>query len=320
MAFLRSVTVILLLVTLLLLRGDSRVSKTEVPLSVERLRDHLRQMQTPRDPHDHPVELEQAAQYIRTQFLESGWKVTEDPFPWNGRIYKNIVAEKRGERAPHQFYILGAHYDSVPESPGADDNASAVAVLLEIGRGLRSVPTGTSLKLIAFCLEEVDYVGSTHYAERAKREGEKILGMIALEMVGFTGTRQDYPSYVDRKRFSNVGDFIGIVGNVKSEPLLERVRRSCRTHVPELPVESLVVPGNGEGLREVRLSDHSPFWDEGYQALLVTDTAFLRNPNYHLPTDTMETLDFGFMKKVATGVFHAVVDLANGKDHVWGGR
>jgi len=92
--------------------------------------------------------------------------------------------------------------------------------------------------------------------------------------------------------------------------MLEGVRRAFKTSIPTLPAEFIVVPGNGEGLEEVRLSDHSPFWDQGYPALMVTDTAFLRNPNYHLPTDTMESLDFEFMRKVAVGVTYSVVNLA----------
>jgi hypothetical protein len=107
-----------------------------------------------------------------------------------------------------------------------------------------------------------------------------------------------------------VGDFIAIVGNEKSKELLEKVCQSFKTHIPQLPFESLVVPGNGEGMEEVRLSDHSPFWDEGFPALMVTDTSFLRNPNYHLASDTMETLNFKFMQKVAIGICYSIIELA----------
>jgi hypothetical protein len=134
--------------------------------------------------------------------------------------------------------------------------------------------------------------------------------MFSLEMVGFTGPTQNYPFYLNPKNYPNVGDFIGIIGNKRSEGLLEAVRRSFKTHVPQLPAEFLLVPGNGEGLEEVRLSDHSPFWDEGFAALMLTDTAFLRNSNYHLATDTMETLDFEFMRKVAIGIYYAVMEMA----------
>ncbi len=139
--------------------------------------------------------------------------------------------------------------------------------------------------------------------------GEKIQGMISLEMVGFTGSDQNYPPYIDRKYYPNVGDFIGIVGNERSRELLEQVYHSFRAHIPQLPTEFFLVPGSGEGMEEVALSDHRPFWDQGLPALLVTDTAFLRNPNYHLPSDTLKTLNFEFMEKVATGIYSSVVEL-----------
>jgi Zn-dependent M28 family amino/carboxypeptidase len=253
--------------------------------------------------------LEQAAQYIRREFLKIGLEVKEDLFHWEGRTYRNISAEKRGTTSPDKVLILGAHYDTVPGSPGADDNSSAIAVLLEVARNIQKVSLGSTLKLVAFALEECGYAGSIHYAERAREGGEKILGMISLEMVGFTGPRQDYPPYLDPKYYPNVGDFIVIIGNERSKELLETVRRSFKTCIPQLPSEFLLVPGNGEGLEETRLSDHSPFWDQGFSALMVTDTAFLRNPNYHLPSDTIETLDFEFMKKVAVGIYYSIVEL-----------
>jgi hypothetical protein len=134
--------------------------------------------------------------------------------------------------------------------------------------------------------------------------------MISLEMVGFTGLKQDYPPYVNPKYYPNVGDFIAIIGNERSKELLGKVCRSFKDRMSRLPLEFLLVPGNGEGMEEVRLSDHSPFWDHGFPALMITDTAFLRNPNYHLPSDRMETLDFEFMRKVATGVFYSITELA----------
>jgi hypothetical protein len=101
-----------------------------------------------------------------------------------------------------------------------------------------------------------------------------------------------------------------VIGNEKSVPLLEEVKKSFKTYIPGLPAEFFVVPGNGEKTGEARLSDHTPFWDRGFPALMVTDTAFMRNPNYHRPSDTMETLNFDFMKKVATGIFFSIVELA----------
>jgi Zn-dependent M28 family amino/carboxypeptidase len=211
--------------------------------------------------------------------------------------------------SPDKVFILGAHYDTISGSPGADDNASGIAVLLEVARSIQAAPLDSTLKLIAFSLEEYDYAGSTHYVKGVGKGEEEILGMISLEMVGFTSLKQNYPHYLNPKRHRNVGDFIGIIGNHRSKTSMERVRRSFRTYIPQLPSQFLLVYGNGEGMEEARLSDHSPFWDQGFPALMVTDTAFLRNPNYHLPSDSIETLDFEFMRKVAIGIFYSILEL-----------
>ncbi len=292
-----------------LLSGDERITDKKVMISIENLKRHLENIHFDRNPYDGYPKLEEAAQYIKREFLKIGLEVKEDHFQWEGKSYKNIVAEKKGITSPNRVFILGAHYDTVPGSPGADDNASAIAVLLEVARNIQAVPLDNTVRLIAFSLEEYDYVGSTHYVERLRKGEEEILGMISLEMVGFTGSRQDYPPYLNPKYYPNVGDFIAIIGNEGSKELLEKVCRSFKTHIPQLPLEFLMVPGNGEGMEEVRLSDHSTFWDQGFQALMVTDTGFLRNPNYHLPSDRMETLNFEFMQKVAIGVFYSVVEL-----------
>ncbi len=293
-----------------LLIGDERTYPMKSGVSIENLKGHVQSLQFDRNPYDHFLELERAAQYIHNELLKVGLRVWEESFQWEGKSYRNIIAEKKGFGSPNKIFILGAHYDTVPGSPGADDNASGIAVLLEVARNIQKVNLGSTIRWIAFSLEEYGYIGSTYYVDRARREGEKVTGMISLEMVGFTRSRQNYPPYINPKYYPNVGDFIGIIGNERSKGLLEKVYQSFRISIPQLPTEFLLIPGNGEGMEEARLSDHSPFWDQGFPALMVTDTAFLRNPNYHLPSDTMETLDFEFMKKVAIGIFHSVVELA----------
>jgi len=279
-------------------------------ISAENLKGHVRNIHFDRGPHHSYHKLEQAAQYIEKEFLKAGLDVREDRFEWEGKCYKNIVAEKRGIISPHRVLILGAHYDTVPGSPGADDNASAVALLLEVARNIQAVPLENTVRLVAFSLEEYDFAGSAHYVNCLSKGGDEILGMISVEMVGFTGARQDYPPYLNPKHYPNVGDFIAIIANERSKALLERVCRSFKTNIPELPLEFLIVPGTGEGMDEVRLSDHSVFWDQGVPALMITDTGFLRNPNYHRSSDTIATLDFEFMQKVAIGVYHSVMELA----------
>jgi hypothetical protein len=290
--------------------GDEGSPVKKMMISTENLKRHVGNTHFDRDPYQGYQKLEQAARYVGEEFLKSGLDVNEDRFEWEGKSYKNIVAEKRGMTSPHRVLILGAHYDTVSGSPGADDNASAVALLLEVARNIQAVPPENTVRLIAFSLEEYDFAGSAHYVGNLNKGGEEILGMISVEMVGFTGSRQDYPPYLNPKHYPNVGDFIAIIGNERSKELLEKVCQSFKTNIPELPLEFLIVPGNGEGMDDVRLSDHSAFWDQGVSALMITDTGFLRNPNYHLASDRMETLNFKFMQKVAIGVYHSVVELA----------
>ena len=300
---------LLILLPFMVVRDESHPDMMDC-ISIENLRKHVLNIHFDRNPFDRSFELEQAAQCIQSEFLKLGLEVNEDHFQWEGKSYKNIVAEKKGMTSPHRVLILGAHYDTVPGSPGADDNASAIAVLLEVARNIQAVSLGCTVRFIAFCLEEYGYIGSAHYVESLKKGKDEILGMISLEMVGFTGPRQNYPPYLNPKYYPNVGDFIAIIGNERSKELSGKVCQSFKAHISELPLEFLVVPGNGEGMEEVRLSDHSSFWDQGISALMVTDTAFLRNPNYHRPTDRIETLDFEFMRKVATGIFYSIVELA----------
>jgi len=294
--------------------GDEANPVKKMMISTDNLRAHVRNIHFDRNPHHGYQKLGQAAQYIEKEFLKAGLDVKEDHFEWEGKSYKNIVAEKKGITFPRRVLILGAHYDTVPGSPGADDNASSTALLLEVARNIQAVPLENTVRLVAFSLEEYDFAGSAHYVDSLSKGGEEVLGMISVEMVGFTGPRQDYPPYLNPKHYPNVGDFIAVIGNERSKELLEKVCRSFKTNVRGLPLEFLLVPGNGEGMDEVRLSDHSPFWDKGVPALMITDTGFLRNPNYHLASDTIETLDFKFMQKVATGVYHSVTELARFAD------
>jgi Zn-dependent M28 family amino/carboxypeptidase len=209
--------------------------------------------------------------------------------------------------------VLGAHYDSVSGTVGADDNASAVAVMLETAKALQfkaqSAKTGVDLTFAAFALEEppaygTKQMGSRVYAAKAKQEGQAIDGMICLEMVGFTCHApgcQHYPFPLQFLGYPEEGTFIGIVGNRNASRFSRKLRDSFQRN-PNLPVVALTVPFNGWVMPSVRLSDHASFWDKGYRAVMVTDSAFFRNPNYHLPSDTMETLDFGFMAELVTSL------------------
>lgn len=252
--------------------------------------------------------------YIRAAFEAAGLTVTAQPYQYQRRRVANLIAElPEASPAPPAYYVVGAHYDTVPGTPGADDNASAVAVLLELARRLPQIAPRAPLRLVAFTLEEPPafmsaYQGSRVFVEAARRAGERVLGAIVLEMVGYTCPRQHYPLVLRWAGYPKEGNFIGVVGNGRSRRFGRAVVRAFRQN-DGLPVQSLFVPFDGWPLPSVRLSDHASFWDAQWPALMVTDTAFFRNPHYHLPSDTMETLDFGFMARLVASLELAVAAL-----------
>lgn len=262
-------------------------------------------------------ELEQARSYVAEQFEAAGWTVQQhafeaesgqDEFCFSGI---NLIARhpehpvKDGPR-----FCVGAHVDSVPNSPGADDNASAVAALLEIARVIPENWPGETkleLELVAFDLEEIGMLGGAEHARLSQDSGVDLRGMVSLEMLGYCDHQpnsQQLPRTL-KGLYPDTGNFIAVVGNQNSRELIERFRDGMQ-QVPELPVETLQVPSNGDFLQATRLSDHSPFWDAGYPAVMITDTSFMRNPHYHLPSDTLQTLDMEFLHRVAEGSLEAV--------------
>ena len=273
------------------------------------LRRKLHAIVGDRSPFSRQRHLAAVERFIENELGSYGLSVESDYFSYRGKSFRNIVG-CLGARRGASLIILGAHFDSVEGTEGADDNASGVAVLLEAAQLLSRAKLRSQLLFCAFNLEELNMIGSTHFATKLKAAGAKVDAMISLEMVGYTDSRpgrQRYPLglqwfYPDR------GDFIGVIGNWNSRSLLRRFTRPMR-RVQGLAVETLSVPGNGALIPAVRLSDHSPFWDLGYPALMVTDTAFFRNPHYHGPTDTLETLNLDFMAKVCEGVVQAMLGL-----------
>jgi Zn-dependent M28 family amino/carboxypeptidase len=213
--------------------------------------------------------------------------------------------------------IVGAHYDSVPGCPGANDNASGVAGLLEIARLLAVHKPARTVRFVAFVNEEPpffrsDDMGSRVYARRCAERGEQIVGALVLETIGcYTDAprSQHYP-FPFNLFYPSTGDFIAFVGNVSSRDLVRRCVGSFRSHAA-FPSEGGGVPGWITG---VGWSDHWSFWREGYPALMVTDTAPFRYPHYHTPEDTLDKIDFERMARVVEGLSHVVTDLAEGPD------
>jgi Zn-dependent M28 family amino/carboxypeptidase len=224
-----------------------------------------------------------------------------------------LIATPPATTGATAYYVVGAHYDTVPMTPGADDNASAVAVMLELARRLPETKLKAPVLFAAFTLEEppafmTGHQGSRVFVRDCKSRGDRVLGALILEMVGYTSPRQHYPFVVRWAGYPARGNFIGIVGNWRSRQSGRAVLKGFRTN-RHLPVESLFLPFDGWILPATRLSDHASFWDAGWPALMVTDTAYFRNPNYHLASDGIDTLDFVFMAQLVMSLELALVEL-----------
>jgi len=273
--------------------------------NLNNIKKHLSELVRERNPFTTPGPLAEAGEYIRHQLQSANLSVREETVPFEEVQSKNILGLKKGSDPSTGTFVLAAHYDTVEGSPGADDNASAVSALLETARCLENSQFKTSLLFAGFTLEEYGFVGSRHFLEQCENGMENFCGMISLEMVGFCNPdagSQQYPAYVDSTQYPDSGDFIAIVGNEPSAALVHSIAGVMDQTVPHLSVEKLVVPGRGDQFREVTLSDHFPFWENNIPAVMVTDTAFLRNPNYHQPSDTLDTLDIGFIGNVTQGI------------------
>lgn len=257
--------------------------------------------------------LKRACAYVSDSLAGCGCEVVRQGYTWLGQTFTNLVVERPGQERPQEIVVVGAHYDTVSGTPGADDNASAVAALLELARLFRDKKPARTLRFAAFTLEEppaflTPWQGSRVYARSLRQARENVVGMICLEMLGYYTDAPDsqrFPFYPMRWFYPTTGQFIAVVGNLRSRALVQRVREAIRAGC-DLPVESLttlpLVPG-------VSFSDHASFWKYRYPAVMITDTAFYRNPHYHRPTDRPETLDFARLAACVRGVARAVEEL-----------
>jgi Zn-dependent M28 family amino/carboxypeptidase len=267
-----------------------------------------------------PRALNAALVLIERELSSTGYTVRRLPYRVRGHEAVNLLAELPGADRAREVVILGAHYDTVETTPGADDNASAVAVLLEVARMLRPLKPQRTVRFVAFPCEEPPHfwtgeMGSQVYARQCREGNDRIVGMLCLEMVGFYSSQpnsQSIPEEIPRAlrwALPHRGNFLAAVGNFRSWRLVWAFRRGFKRAV-RFPLYSIALP---EAVHAIRFSDNSSFWDQGYPALMLTDTSFLRNPHYHQSSDTPETLDYDRMAHVAMGVTGAVAHLARAK-------
>lgn len=254
--------------------------------------------------------LNETVEYIEKNFRQTAEKVEIMKFKVDdGTEYKNVIASFGPEEAPR--FIIGAHYDVAGSQPGADDNASGVSAILEIARLLKEGKHKLThrIDLVAFALEEPpffggDDMGSAHYARKLKKEKAQVKLMLALDMIGYFSEKpgsQNMP-FPLQKLYPSTGNFIGVVGNLGHVAETRKIRKLMQEGSPELKVEILNAPASVPG---VDLSDHRNFWTVDYPALMITDTAFYRNPNYHTSGDTIDTLDFTNMARVIQGLYYS---------------
>jgi hypothetical protein len=289
-------------------------------ISETRIRAHVAALEGVRHPLVAPEALERAADYIEAELAALGYAVETHRFPAHGREFRNLLATIPGTRQPEARVLVVAHYDTVEDSPGADDNGSGVAGLLELARVLRPLRFGRTVQLVAVNLEEnqeqegepkLSTVGSRALAVDARALGWQIEGVLVLESIAYAGAdlAQTAPAGLPLA-MPERGDFLAVVANQASAGLVAAFDRAVARHGIPLPLFPLVVPGKGEALRDTRRSDHAPFWDEDYPAVMLTDTANFRNPNYHQPGDTLDTLNLAFTAEVCRAVGGVVAELA----------
>jgi Zn-dependent M28 family amino/carboxypeptidase len=274
----------------------------------ENLQRHLEQVVRDRDPYFATEGYFYVQQYIRQQLAQWG-TVTTDAFTDRGRTHQNLILDLPG-RSPQSTkppILIGAHYDAVLGTPGADDNATGIAALLELARFFSANPARYPLRFVAFDLEEFGLQGSRHYAEALKQQGQPLRLMLSLEMLGYcdrTPHSQRYPAGLERF-YPNQGNFIGLIGDWRTIPDLMRLTRSIR-QAGDVLAQWMPAINRGLALPDTRRSDHAPFWDQGYRAVMVTDTAHLRNPHYHQASDRLETLDLDFLTGVCRGLAQGI--------------
>jgi Zn-dependent M28 family amino/carboxypeptidase len=256
----------------------------------------------------HPESLHRTALWIAQSFRASGARVSVQTFQARGRTWENIVAEFGPNASSQAVLVIGAHYDAFGEMgprPGADDNASGTAGLLELARLLGATRPTTPLMLVAYTNEEPPFfgseaMGSAVHAESLARARRRVKGMVCLEMIGYYAPGQAWPTPLFSLLYPRRGDFIAVAGGWSDRTLARWLKRGM-LGAGGVRVVSFTGPHETSDA-----SDQRNYWSHGWPAVMVTDTAFLRNPNYHTIRDTVDTLDYRRMAAVVDGIFNAV--------------
>jgi len=286
-----------------------RIESREASVDAAALERHVRTLAVTFHPRsvDNLPNLERAADYVLEQLRATGAETAEQIVEADGKQFRNLIARFGPRDGP--LIVIGAHYDSCGDTPGADDNASGVAGLLELARLLAQSAPKHAVELVAYTLEEPPYfrtdsMGSVWHARELRRTNREVRLMLSLEMIGFYSdapNSQAYPVAALKLLYPDRGDFIGIVAPLGDFSATRRVKGLFRG-ASDLPVVSINAP---PALQGIDFSDHASYWRFGMPAMMITDTSFFRNRNYHEAGDTPDTLDYARMAKVVRAV-HAV--------------
>lgn len=291
-----------------------KINNPEVSINPKKLEKHVRKLSE--DFHKrnfaNQENLYATAEYIKSEFKEAGGKVSEQTFKSGNTTYKNIIAVFGAET--DEKIVIGAHYDSAFDTPGADDNASGIAGLIELAYLFGKNQPAMQLELVAYTLEEPPFfatekMGSYIHAESLNNKQAKVHLMICLEMIGYFSDEpksQDFPVSLMKLFYPSKGDFVAIVGNF-TNVLTVRKFKGLMSKSTSLPIYSINAPTFLPG---VDFSDHKNYWKFGYSAVMITDTAFYRNKNYHTTEDTAEKLDYLRMAEVVKATYNAVNEIS----------
>lgn len=261
----------------------------------------------------HPEQLSAAREYLQDQWSQQGYTPELQKYDVDGQDAYNIEVEVTGATRPLEIVVLGAHYDSHDANPGADDNASGVAVMLATSKFFAGSRPDRTVRFVAFTNEEPPYfkteaMGSAVYARRSRDRDEQIVGMIALDCVGYFSDEpesQHYP-WIIAALYPSTGNFIGFVSRPRDRDVMRQAQRGF-SRATDLAVEHIVAPATMPG---IDWSDHWSFWQQKYPALMISDTALYRNSNYHTQNDRADTIDYPRLAKVAQGVIGSIDALA----------
>jgi hypothetical protein len=316
----KAIVLILLLVVLATFTVTPSAAPS-APALADRLRAHVGAIASEEHNTANPAQLEQAARYIETTLHAEGYAIRRQEYEAGGQKVRNIevsVANVAPHAKPERIFIVGAHYDSAPGAPGANDNGSGAAAVLELARLLKTLrpSQGTEIKFVFFVNEEPPWfmgeqMGSFRHARQLHDDGVNVAGALILETIGWYSQQrhsQQLPPGLEG-RYPDTGNFIAFVGTMQSSRLVQQALAAFQ-RVSDFPAHGLAAPDYVQG---VTLSDHTSYNRFGYPAIMITDTAFMRYPYYHTAQDTPDKLDYASVARVVSGLARTIEALAAGQ-------